>query len=220
MIEPQMILTIILFAIPIVALLAMGTIILYRPVSVINRRWYLAIIAPLLAANPISLLGNLGGEGWSSSETLTLILILIADAAIITGFFWIFRGAVVHGLTEAETQQALKDLLEKEGHQVTLSTGEKSFLWARYPQARIIAFENSKISDEVWIAESVNEVVIRADSRNSHRLLTRTLPELRKIQKPYHFKDHAMGILYLVVALIFSALVWIYFFEPRLIVVN
>jgi hypothetical protein len=215
-----MILTVALFAIPVLTLLIMGIMILARPISVINRRWYLAIIAPLLAANPISLLNNLGSQDWSSGETLTLILVLIADAAIVTGFFWVFRGAVVHGLSETETQQALKEILEKQGHQVKLRTGEKSFLWARYPGARIIAIENGDTTKDLWVAESVNEVVIRADSQKSHRLLVEAVPELRKLHKPYRFKDHAMGILYLVVALIFSVLVWIYFFEPRLILVN
>jgi hypothetical protein len=221
--DPLTLIPLILFSIPSLTLLGMGLVILIKPISVINRRWYLAIFAPLLAANPLALLNNLGAPGdsaLSGGDLVFLIGVILADLAIILGFALVFRGAVVHGLGEEETWAALETLLKDKGHSVTKRTGEKSFLWARFDEARILTVGSGEAAADIWIAESVREVVIRADSRKALQYLQTVLPELRKMDRPYRFKAHAMGVLYLVLALVFAILTWIYFFEPRLVLVN
>ncbi len=218
--EPYMIVLLFLFTCPILTLISIGVLILIKPVTVINRRWYLAILIPLLAANPVVLISNLltlTENGWESGSYLVVLLTILADLAITVGFAWALRGVMVHGLTEAEVQTQLKALLTQKGYTVTEKTGKKSFLWATYDQAYILTVQSGEMTGDIWMAESVNEVVIRVDTKQGGKLLKSILPKLRQIEKPYQFKRHAIGIIYLVVALVFAVLTWIYFFEPRLI---
>ena len=52
MVMTLQILQVSLFAIPVIVLIALGLVILLRPVAVINRRWLLLTFLPLLVGEP------------------------------------------------------------------------------------------------------------------------------------------------------------------------
>lgn len=220
LIQTIQILQLILFIIPGVVLITMGVVILAKPVSVINRRWYWAVFLPLLLANPLALIENspiwpgIGPVNWR------VWLILAADIFLVVWITLAFRGYMVFGVNVVEAQSILKEAFESMGYEVKVRTGEKRALWGRAWEAHILDVSRSGQSVEIWMTERFNEVDVRADTRSSRPLLKAALPSLRQLDKPYLFKDHAMGILFIVLAVVFAVLGWIFFFEPRLIFIE
>lgn len=214
-------LQLILFAIPTLTLLAIGGVILIKPVSVINRRWYLLVFLPLLLANAAAILENDPSAGaFSSAANWRLWLVLIADLAMAVGVTLVFRGALVYGLNAAETEGLLASTLRDKGYEVHSHVGEKRVLWGSSLDARILTVNQDGQAVDLWITERFNEVIIHAESRNGFVLLKQALPEIPKVERPYDFKSHAMGILYIILAVVFAVLFWIFFFEPRLILIE
>lgn len=210
----------ILFIIPGVVLITMGVVILAKPVSVIDRRWYWAVFLPLLLANPLALIENspiwpgIGPVNWR------VWLILAADIFLVVWIILAFRGYMIFGVNVGEVHSTLKDALESMGCEVKIRTGEKRALWGRAWEAQILDVSRSGQSAEIWMTERFNEVVVHADQRSDRPLLKTVLPSLRQLEKPYFFKDHAMGILFIVLAVVFAVVGWIFFFEPRLIFIE
>lgn len=220
MTESIQVLQLILFIIPGVVLVTMGVVILAKSVSVINRRWYWAVFLPLLLANPLALIENspiwpgIGPVNWR------VWLILAADIFLVVWIILTFRGYMVFGVNVGETQSTLKETLESMGYEVKIRTGEKRVLWGRAWEAHIMDVSRSGQSVEIWMTERFNEMVVRAETTSGRRLLQAALPSLRQLEKPYLFKDHVMGILFIVLAVVFAVLGWIFFFEPRLIFIE
>jgi len=77
-----------LFALPILSLFGLGVYLLLKPVNVINRRWYLLVIAPLLVANPIFVLEDTFNAEGSSSLGWRFWLVLMVDILLLVGITW------------------------------------------------------------------------------------------------------------------------------------
>jgi len=220
LIQTIQVLQLILFIIPGLVLIAMGVVILIKPVSVINRRWYWFVFLPLILANPLALIENspiwpgIGPINWRVG------LILAADIFLVIWIILTFRGTMVFGLGASETLSILKETLQSMDYEVEMRTGEKRVLLGRALEARILNVSRADVFAEIWISERFNEVVIRTDSKAGRSILKTVLASLRQMEKPYDFKDHVMGVLYIVLAVVFAVLGWIFFFEPRLILID
>jgi len=209
-----------LFAIPVVVLIALGVVILIRPVSVISRRWFLAVFLPILLANPLALLEDNLQVGGPAVFGWRFWVILVADLAMVAWIVYSFRGFTVYGLTKEEVLTHLTAVLTEQGRSVTTRQGERSSLMGKAREGRVLSFEYEGGVEEIWIAEHFYEVHIRAESAAGRRYLRGAFASLRKMQKSYNFSRHAMGVLYIILAVVFAVFSWIFFFEPRLILIE
>ncbi len=210
----------ILFILPILALLGIGLKILLAPISILNQRWYLAVFFPLLLANTLVIVENLFNNEVATAGDWRLLLIVIADFALLVGFVLYFRGILVYGMTLDAIEIALKSAFDQQGYETSVGHGEKKFLWERIRDARILSMEKAGHKEVLWLTERFKEVLIRADTRAGLALFQSVLPELRTVEQSYEIKDHATGVLYLMLAIIFAVLTWIFFFEPRFILIS
>ena len=221
MILTLQILQVSLFSVPVIVLIVLGLVILLRPVAVINRRWLLLTFLPLLVAN---LLAAVVGDTQNGIDLLSdwrFWAMVVVDAVLAVGIgFWL-RGVALYGLSMATAEALCKEALEAQGYSVTARIGEKRTLLTTVPQATILAVTIEGREEEFWLIHRAGEVVARTDSRRGMSLLRRNvLPILRSHQTPYVFQAHAMGVLYLVLAVMLLTFGWIYFFEPRLALVE
>ncbi len=219
MTQTLQILQLILFSIPILALLGIGGKILKKTVSIINRRWFLCVFLPLLLANPLIILESYSIEDSLIPADWRLWLILITDLALIVGITWVFRGFMVIGLNQSEVKNIIFCGLQDRGHKVKSHTGKKQVLLGRVWNALILTISTNGHQEDIWITEGFNEVLIRVDSSAGLGILKHVLPALRTEEKPSNFKARTLGFLYIVLAVVFAVLSWILFFEPRLIVI-
>ena len=215
MIEKLQILQVILFSIPSLALLAIGILILSRSVSIINQRIFLAVFIPLLLANTLAIL-----EGDGLRLDWRAWLILVADLVLITGAVLIMRGFQVYGLEAETVESVLAEALGKQGFTVISRHEEKRDLWGKTRGACLLTVENGDMHHQVWITERFNEVFIRVEQRSSGKILRPALLALRDETVPYEFTAHAVGLLYIILAIVFALLTWIFFFEPRFILID
>ena len=214
------ILQVVLFTIPVLTFLMLGGLILLKPVAVISRRWMPLALIPLLLDNLLAILRN---------ETLTLTeifqdgyfwLILGADLALGIGVVLFSRDVAVYGLTLAQVRETLVRAMQAEGFSVEAGPGEwKSFL-GQTSEAVVIRWEKNEEQQSCAITSRSGEVMIRAKSRNDLKQLRAFINAIRRMESPYVFSQHAVGVLYLVVAVVLAVLGWIYFFEPRLILIE
>ncbi len=220
MTETLQTLQLILFAIPVVVLMGLGAVILVRPVSVVSRRWFLGVFLPLLLANPLALLEDNVQVGGPAVFGWRFWVILIANLVMVVWIVYSFRGFTVYGLTQEEVLTHLTAMLTEQGGSVTSRQGERSSLMGKAREGRVLTFEYEGGVEEIWIAEHFYEVHIRAESAVGRRYLRGAFASLRKMQKPYNFSRHAMGILFNILAVVFAVFSWIFFFEPRLILIE
>ena len=209
-----------LFFIPSLVLIAMGVVILVKPISIINRRWYLAVFLPLLIANPLAIVeNNLLQEG-SFVVGWRLWLILAADFVMMAGIFWFLRGWMVYGPGAEDVQKLLIAYFQDQGLTVEVFTEKKRARLGGVWDVPIIRVKGPGQSEEIWVTERFNEILIRTDSSSGTCLVKHALPSLRRVEKRYDFSRHAVGILYIVLGVVMAVLGWIFFFEPRLILVE
>jgi hypothetical protein len=213
----QLLIPVFMFTIPIISMIVLGCTILIKPVSAINRRWYLAIFLPLLIANPLALLDQTDPP---FSDWATLIILLAADALLVVGFFLVFRGMTVYGLTLEDTQDLLINNLKELGFDVQKIIGAKAYWLGKVKDAHILTIRRGDISEQIWLAQQFNEIILRVDSRQGWQILKSVVSEIRQQKTAYQFSSHAVGILFIVLAIVFGALTWIFFFEPRLILIE
>ncbi|MBW6465313.1 MAG: hypothetical protein K0B06_02270 [Brevefilum sp.] len=215
MIETLQILQVILFSIPPIALLVVGIMILSRSVSIIDQRIFLAAFIPLLLANTLAIL-----EGDGLRLDWRAWLILAADLVLITGAVWVLRGYQVYGLKAETVETVVTEAFQQQGFTIETHSEEKRDLWGRARDACLLTAENEDGRHQVWITSRFNEVFIRTEQRTSGKILRSILPALQGDTVPYEFKSHAVGILYIVLAIVFALLTWIFFFEPRFILIE
>jgi len=210
-----------LFAVPVIVLIVLGLVILLRPVAVINRRWLMLTFLPLLVAN---LLATVMGDMQNGIDLLPdwhFWAIVAVDATLAVGIGIWLRGVALYGLPLATAESLCREALETQGHSVTTRVDEKRTLLTTVPQATILTVTIEGREEEFWLTLRGGEVMIRMDSRRGMSLLKqKVLPALRGHQMPYDFQAHAMGALYLVLAVMLLTFGWIYFFEPRLLFVE
>ena len=221
MVMTLQILQVSLFSIPILVLVILGLVILLRPVAVINRRWMLLTFLPLLLANLLAVV-----MGDTQNEIAILLdwrfwAIVAVDMVLAVGISIWLRGVALYGLELTRAKKLCREAIEAKGYTVSPKTGEKQSLLNTVPQASILSVTIEGREEDIWLTSRAGEVVIRADSRRGMSLLKQdVLPALRKVQTPYMFQAHAMGVLYLVLAVVLLVFGWIYFFEPRLLLVE
>jgi len=214
------ILQIILFSIPIGALLVLGIVILAMPVVVINRRWYLLMFFPLILANLIAMLESNLADVLSIAGNWRLWLVMVGDALLLGIGIFLFRGFQVIGLDDSEVMAGLREFYLQKHFDVQCSTGEKQIPWGEKRKAMIISVKDQELEEDLWVEEKPGEVILRADSARGLALIRQALPELRQIEKPNLIKTHLLGILFIVLAVVIAVLGWIFFFEPRLILIE
>lgn len=207
---------VILFGIPILTLLTIGVVILHRSVSIVNRRWFLAVIIPLLLANTLTIIAdnsqpNLDWRTW---------LILGANIVLVVGSIWVTHGFQVYGLNIEAVEYVLIEFLQQQGFTVNTHSAEKRDVWGRIQMAHRLTAVKAEQTQVFWITERFNEVLMRAERSTTSNLLGQSLPALREEKVPYDFKAHAVGVLFIVLALVFTVLTWIFFFEPRFILIE
>ena len=191
--------------------------ILVRPICIINRRWYLAVIAPLLLANPLVILENtLRSEG-ASSVGWRFWMVLVVDILLLVGITWQFRGYLVYGLSALESEDLLTQAFTKKGLEVQKNIGVKSSLLGWAGDAVVLTLTQEGQPVDIWISERYREVLLQADTKNSYHLLKSTLSPLREKDQPYRIHAHIMGILFIIFAFVLAVMLWIFFFEPKLI---
>jgi len=221
MVMTLQILQVSLFSIPILVLVILGLVILLRPVAVINRRWMLLTFLPLLLANLLAVV-----MGDTQNEIAILLdwrfwAIVAVDMVLAVGISIWLRGVALYGLELTRAKKLCREAIEAKGYTVSPKTGKKQSLLNTVPQASILSVTIEGREEDIWLTSRAGEVVIRADSRRGMSLLKQdVLPALRKVQTPYMFQAHAMGVLYLVLAVVLLVFGWIYFFEPRLLLVE
>ena len=204
-----------MFSIPVLALLAIGILILSRSVSIIDQRIFLVVFIPLLLANTLAIL-----EGDGLRLDWRAWLILIADLVLIPSALWLLHGFQIYGLKAESVETILTDTFRQQGFTVTTSTTEKRDLFGRTRDACLLTVENGDMRHQVSITERFNEVFVRAEQRASGMILRPALSALQCEKGPYEFKAHAVGILYIILALVFTLITWIFFFEPRFILIE
>ncbi|MBG0770934.1 MAG: hypothetical protein H0S82_04460 [Anaerolineaceae bacterium] len=209
-----------LFAIPVTVLIVLGLVILLRPVAVINRRWLLLTFLPLLAANLLAIVTNDTANGVATLPDWRFWANVTVDLALAAGISFWLRGFAVYGLPLTTVETLCRDALIAQGIEVSVRIGEKRTLLTTERQATIFSVNIEGKEEEIWLTSRTGEVVIQADSAQGKALAKQILPLLRNHQTPYAFQHHAVGILYLVLAVVLLVLGWIYFFEPRLVVVE
>ena len=191
--------------------------ILVRPICIINRRWYLAVIAPLLTANPLVILENtLRSEG-AISVGWRFWMVLVVDILLLVGITWQFRGYLVYGLSALEMEDLLMQAFTKKGLEVQKNIGVKSSLLGWAGDAVVLTLTKEDQPVDIWISERYREVLLQADTKNSYHLLKSTLSPLREKDQPYRINAHIMGILFIIFAFVVAVMLWIFFFEPKLI---
>ena len=208
-------LQVILFGIPTLVLAGIGVIILHQSVSLVNRRWFLAVLIPLLIANTLAVFTetgpvNLGWRTW---------LMLIANMVLIIGSLWVTHGIQVYGLSVEVIEQVLTAFLLQQGFIVDAHSAEKRDLWGRTRDARQLNVVKDELTHVFWITARFNEVLMRAERSADAYILKQSLPVLQEEKVPYDIKAHAVGVLYIVLALVFAVLTWIFFFEPQFILI-
>lgn len=202
-----------LFGVSILVLLALGAVILLNPVSVINRRWYLAVFLPLLLASPAAFFS----EDTVSSDWRTW-LVAVAGVAVVVVLVVVLRGYLVYGLGVDAVESALMRFIQADGGSVKSSSAERHSFWGSGRPARVLSIVQKSQQGFIWLTSRFNEVLIQADSAEATALLRQALPALRQVdQDESDFSSRATGILYCVVALVFAVMSWIFFFEPRLV---
>ena len=214
------ILQLVLFFIPVGALLVLGILFLSRAVVILNRRWYLFVFIPLIFANPFAVVENNLVNDISITGDWRFWLVIVVDMVLLIGGTFLFRGFQVIGLNASETMAVLKDLCEKKYGVVNLHMGEKQTFWGETRKALIATVEDQEKHWDVWVMEKQGEVQLQADSGEGTDLIKQVVPILRKIRKAYELKDHVLGILFIVFAVVLAVFGWIFFFEPRLLVID
>ncbi|HCU57780.1 MAG TPA: hypothetical protein DF984_06100 [Anaerolineaceae bacterium] len=213
-------LQLVLFLVPILYLLVLGLLILFKPVTILDRRWMLLAFFPILLDNLLAIFGN---ETLSLAEILRdgyFWLILGADLAIGIGITLTMRGYAVYGLTPEQVELALVQAMTDAGYVAGAAQGEWKSNWGRASEAVIITWETKGQSRSCAITSRTGEVMVRTKARSDLKQLPAFIGKIRNVKNPYEFSQHAVGVLYLVMAFVLAVFGWIYFFEPRLILIE
>jgi hypothetical protein len=209
-----------LFSLPIIALVVLGIVILVKPVVIIHRRWYLIVFLPMLLANLLPYLENVLSVEPAAGSNWRLWLIVAADLLLTGWIVHTFRGLQLIGLPAKDITHHMEQLLISEGYQVQLSTTKKEALWGSQSQTHVLIVSVENHNEEIRIIEKTNETILQIDSPNRASIFKSLLLNLRNSKVAYDFKQHAMGLLYIVLAMVLGVLGWSFFFEPRLILIE
>ena len=207
----------ILFAIPVVALAGVGLAILLKPVVVLRRRWMLLVLLPLLLANTLAVWesgDDVAANGW-------FWLVAAVDLGLSVAMALALRGYEVYGLDQAELEAGLCDGLEALGlFSWQAEVMEKRLFWETVPDAMRVTSQMAAGPAVFWVIPHSGNFQLLGETWVDRLLLEPVGEALGKASAAYVFKRHAIGVLYLVLALVFAVFSWIFFFEPRLILID
>ena len=209
------ILQVALFSISVLTLLGIGVVILARAVSIIDRRIFVVVVIPLLLANTLTFFN---GDGFFLNWRTWLIL--GADLVLIIAVLLFSHGFQVYGLDAETVAKVTSEIYLQQGYSVETNVAQKRDLWGRTRDAYLLTIQKGDSKYQVWIVKRFNEVSIRTQQRRDSGILHPVVTALQQQKVSYEFKDHAAGLLYIVLAVVLAVLSWIFFFEPRLILVE
>jgi len=217
--EVVQVLQIILFIIPVAALWAMGALLLLKPVNILHHRWRLLVLIPLLAANILAIIeNNLSSEGWSTLGW-GLWLILGVDLVLGVGLWLTSRGFLIFGLTAQEVEAAITAGCREVGMRVTASQEEELLFFGGKEAVSQLHIEGDQNVD-IRIRNRFNEIIVQAESKVGRKILKDLFPQILETKDAPMNKSRATGVLFIVLGLVFAVLGWIFFFEPRLILLE
>jgi len=214
------ILQISLFILPVLGLFILGLLILIQPVFIFHRRLYLLIFLPLLLANPLALIEEYVLPEATPSLDWRLWLVLVVDFGLVAAGYLLLSGCLAYGLSEEGVENSLQSWFEAQGWEFRASTGTRSTWWGGQQTARHLQASSGNQSLTLWLLSQGGEVRIQGETHEDQKFIHKALPTLRQVEKPYHFQDHLTGLLYIVLAVVLAVLSWIFFFEPRLFLID
>jgi hypothetical protein len=220
MLQFLQILQISLFILTVLGLILLGLLILIKPVLIFHRRLYILVFLPLLLANLLALFEGCALLEETPSLDWRLWLVLAFDLGLLAAGFGLLKGWLVYGLTEDAAADALQAWFTAQNWEVNPHPGVRNTWWGGKRQALCIQVEGEDQTDLFWVLSQGSEVRLQGETRQSEKRLAKALPALRRIERPYHLQDHLSGVLYIVLAVVLVVLGWIFFFEPRLILIN
>lgn len=206
-----------LFAFSALVLFVIGFIILLKPVVILHQRWLILVILPLLLANSLSLFLNISEGMALQPSDWRFWLVIAADIAIIVYLVRNLRSYEVHGLRAIRAADLLEQSWQSAGSPVRRERQELSNWWGNSRTVDLLQIDESH---SVSVSDYLNEALIRANNRETGQMLRSQFAELRAGKEARSPRLRPMGILYLVVSTVFAVLVWILFFEPRLILIE
>ena len=220
MLETLQILQISFFAATVLGLFILGLLILIKPVLIFHRRLFLLIFLPLLLANPLALIEEYALIEGTPSPDWRLWLTLVVDLGLIAAGVWLLSGWLVYGLSEEEAADAIQAWCTAQGWELNHQPDTRNTWWGGSRQAR--RFQASKDDQNLvfWRLSEGSEIRLQGESREAKIFLRQALPALRQGDQPYQLQKHLTGILYIVLSVILAVLGWIFFFEPRLILIE
>ncbi len=211
---------VILFCMPVLTLLILGVVIWMKTVSVVNRRWYLAILVPLLLANLLAVWVDVPSNGSSVGGSWQFWLTLAVDSILSGLTIFSSRGALVYGVSAAQIEKALTQAFREKGAKISFRSGERRALLRGKQEARILDIHTTEQFKQIIILERFNEVLLQGVSRAAMADLRNRLPDQDYPDEIYNLEYRWAGALYIVLAVIFAVSVWVFFFEPRLIMIE
>ncbi|MCB2214362.1 hypothetical protein KQH50_03085 [bacterium] len=207
-----------LFAIPTIYFLVLGLLILLKPVVVLSRRWLLLVFLPLLVANPVAFAeANLRNDVAVVTDW-TFWALLGVDLLLAGAVVWLLRGFSVYGLSEVQVRDGVTAALQAAGWQVDVSQAERKTLLSKAQQVTVFTVERDGACETFWLMGRAGEVTVRSRSRSVFGHLRPVLAALQATPASDGMQSRALGILYLVLGVVFAVLTWIYFFEPRILI--
>ena len=209
-----------LFTVPVLGLFILGLLILVKPVFIFHRRVLLLALLPLLLANPLALIEEYAVPEVRPALDWRLGLALAADLGLIIAGHWLFRGWLVYGLSEEKIRETLNHWFLEHGWEVDFQLGTRNTLWGGTRQAQRMQISKDGQTFTFWLLAQGNEIRLEGETREAEKHLRKALPGLSQVETTYHFQDHLTGVLYLILAVVLAVMGWIFFFEPRLILLE
>ena len=220
MLETLQILQISFFAVTVLGLFILGLLILVKSVLIFRRRLFLLIFLPLLLANPLALFEEFALIQGTPSPDWRLWLTLMVDLGLIAAGVWLLSGWLVYGLSEEEAADVFQAWFEAQGWELNHQPHIRNTWWGGSHQAQRFQASRDDQNLTFWLLSQGSEVRLQGETREAKIILREALPALRQVDRPYHFQEHLTGILYIVLAVVLAVLGWIFFFEPRLILIE
>ena len=209
-----------LFALSILGWLILGVWILVKPVAILHRRLFLLIFLPLLVANPLAFLEEMALPVDNASLDWRLWAVLAVDLALAAAGYGLLTGWQVYGLSTEDIESAIKAWFDAQGWGMDLQPAERKTFWGGRRMGTRLAVSRDGQQLALWLMQGGTETLIEGETSDARKLLRQLLPALNRVEKSYRIKDHLTGALYLVLAVVLAVLAWIFFFEPRFILLD
>lgn len=208
------------FALPVLGLLLLGVLMMIKPVLIFHRRLFLLILIPFLLANPLALIETYILPEDTPSPDWRLWLVLVVDILLVAVGYRLLSGWLVYGLSEEKIETTLQDRFEAQGWEFRSSSRTRSTWWGGKRPARYLEASRGDHALTFWLLSQGSEIRLEGTTQEADIHLHKALPTLRRVEKPDQSQEHLTGLLFIVLAVVLAVLAWIFFFEPRLILIE